>query len=70
MSIKKIRQHNDQQFLDDFKSVRQILISPRNTGAYFNVSKKEVKERAEEQIIHYYLTDKIFAVKRTVMVVI
>lgn len=70
MSLKKIRKHNPQEFLDDLKSVREVLVFASGTSSFFKTTKKELKKEAETQEIIYYLTDTIYAVKRTVMVIV
>lgn len=69
MSIEKIKEFNKQQFLDDFKRVRDILVVTEWTYAFFRVTKKEVLKMAETCEIKYYITDDIFVVKRDVMVI-
>jgi hypothetical protein len=70
MSIKKIKQFNDQKFLDDLKSVRDVMVIPTQSNAYLRVTKKDLLKEAQTGKIVYYLTDKIFVVKRMAMVVI
>jgi len=70
MSIKKIKQFNDQKFLDDLKSVRDVMVIPTQSNAYLRVAKKDLLKEAQTGKIVYYLTDKIFVVKRMAMVVI
>lgn len=69
MSVKKIKEWNSQKFLDDLKRVRDILVQPDITQAYFRITKSDLKRMAETCEINYYMTDKIFVVKRNVMVV-
>lgn len=69
MSIKKIRERNSQQFLDDLKSVENVMVITRRSNVYLRVTKKELRKEAELQKIHYYITDKIFVRVRNVMVV-
>lgn len=70
MSIKNIRKHNPQSFLDDLRRVREIMVYTEYTNSYFQILKKDLCSEAENKHITYYITDKIFAVKRDVMVVI
>lgn len=70
MSIKSIKQHNPQSFLDDLKRVREIMVYVEFTDSYYQILKKEVLKDAESKTITYYITDVVFAVKRDVMVVI
>ena len=69
MSIKKIKEHNSQQFLDDLKRVRDVMVITTKSNAYLHVSKKELRKEAEDGEIRYYITDKIFRSVRDVMVV-
>ena len=69
MSIKKIKKHNSQQFLDDLKRVRDVMVITPKSNAYLHVTKKELRKEAETCKISYYITDKIFISVRDVMVV-
>lgn len=69
MSVKKIKEFNQQEFLDDLKRVRDILVQPDWTQAYFKVAKRDVRKMAETCEIKYYMTDEIFVIKRDVMVI-
>ena len=69
MSIRKIKLHNEDEFLTHIKKVREVMVYAGASGAYLKVSKKEVLREAETGKILYYLTDSIFKVKRNVMVV-
>lgn len=69
MSVKKIKEHNGEQFLEDLKSVRDIMVDLEQTNSYFRIKKKDLLEAAQKTEINYYMTDKIFVVKRFVMVV-
>ena len=69
MSIKKIKEHNSQQFLDDLKRVGDVMVITPKSNAYLHVSKKELRKEAEGGKINYYITDKIFRRVRDVMVV-
>ena len=69
MKIKEIKKHNGEQFLIDFKKVRAIMTSPATTDEYFYLRKNDVLKNAEKCKISYYLTDEIFLVKRTTMVI-
>ncbi len=70
MSIKKLRLHNDQQFLDDLRRVRDVMVIMPQSNAFLHVSKKELMREASESKIVYYISDEIFKVKRNAMVVI
>lgn len=42
MSIKKIRKHNSQAFLDDLKRVREIMVYAEYTNSYYQILKKRL----------------------------
>jgi protein tyrosine/serine phosphatase len=69
MSIKKIKEHNSQQFLNDLKKVSDVMVITTESNAYLHVSKKELRKEAEKVKINYYMTDKIFRRVRNVMVI-
>jgi len=69
MSIKKIRENNSQEFIDDLKRVRDVMVLPSNSNAYLHVTKQELRKEAETEKIIYYITDKIFMSVRDVMVI-
>lgn len=69
MSIKKIKQHNPQSFLDDLKRVREVMVYAENTNGYYQIKKKDLLKDAENTPIAYYITNSIFIAKRDVMVV-
>jgi hypothetical protein len=70
MSIEKIKQFNDQRFLDDLKRVRDVVVIPSVSNVFLHICKRELKRQAETSKIHYYITENIFVVKRNVMVIV
>ena len=70
MSIKKIKEHNSQEFLDDLKRVTECLVITKESNAYLTVMKKQLRKEAEDEKIHYYLSTKIYRVGREVMVIL
>ena len=70
MSIKEIKKHNPQSFLDDLKRVREVMVYAEHTNSYYKILKKDLLRDAERQTITYYITRDIFVVKRDVMVVV
>lgn len=70
MSIKEIKKHNPQSFLDDLKRVREVMVYAEHTNSYYQILKKDLLRDAERQTITYYITRDILVVKRDVMVVI
>lgn len=69
MSIKKIKEHNPHEFLDDLKRATEVLVITPQSNAYLSVKKKELKLEASQGRIFYYMTNKIYKVRREVMVV-
>ena len=68
-SIKKIRKHNSQKFLDDLKRVREVMVITPQTNQFFRITKRELIETAEQSEVFYHIDDEIFKIKRDVMVV-
>lgn len=64
-----MKKHNGENFLADLKKCRNIMVYAKDTGNYFNVKKMDLKKLATERPIKYYMTEKIFVVKRWTMVV-
>jgi hypothetical protein len=70
MNTKQIKAINGDQFLKDLKSVSDVLVKSHETGALFKVNKKEVLIEAEHNKIKYYITDRVFKVRRNSIVII
>lgn len=70
MSVKRIKEHNSQTFLDDIKRVREIMCFSQETKGFFQLKKKDIMQHAQSSEIKYYIADDIFVVKRNVMVII
>ena len=70
MSIKKIKKLNSQQFLNDLKRIRDVMVLASTSKTFLHVQKKELLKEAETEKIHYCMTDKIFKSRRDVMVII
>lgn len=69
MNKKEIIKYNGQQFLDDIKRVRSVMVQSKVTYDYYHIKKSEVLENAETMKISYHITDTIFKVRRDVMVI-
>lgn len=69
MKVKEIKKYNDEQFLKDIKSVRDILVYMPGSHCFLRVLKKDVLKEAETGKIRYTLDDTIFKVKRFAMVI-
>jgi hypothetical protein len=70
MNIKRIKQNNPKEFINDLKSVREVMIKATQTGIFLQVRKIDLVSEAENRKINYYMTDEIFVRKRNVMIVI
>ncbi len=65
----KILEHNQEQFLKDIKSVREVLVYSNDSRAFLKVRKLEVMREAEDRKIYYFMSDTIFVSKRMTMVI-
>lgn len=63
---KEVRKYNSEEFINDFKRIREFVIKSRNRDLY-TVSKAQVWENAKKAEIFYEITDRIYLVKRNVM---
>ena len=70
MRLRKVREHNDEEFIKNFKSVRSIVLYASTTQDFFCVTKSEVAKMAENCKIRYYMANDIFANRRNVLVII
>lgn len=70
MSVKKMKQHNSQKFIEDLKRVSDCLVIVEVSNIYLIVMKKQLRKEAENRQIYYYLSDKVFKSGREVMIVI
>lgn len=66
---KRVRAHNSQEFIDDFKRVSKIMVWSRETQDFFRVRKMEVWESAKDKHISYEMSDRIFVSPQMVMVI-
>lgn len=66
-NIKKVREHNSQQFIDDFKRLCSFGMLSKS-GDFYHITKSEIWKKAQEGKILYTLNDKIFVSKRTSMI--
>jgi len=49
----KVRQHNGQQFIDDFKKAKTILVFAYNTENQFEIKKQDLWNFAKVKKVHY-----------------
>lgn len=70
MSVKKIKENNNNDFLLDIKRVRDVMSYSSLTKCFFKIRKMDVLHQAETNKIRYYMTDQIFKVRRIVMVIL
>ncbi len=64
-----MKKNNGENFLVDLKKVREVMVYAAGTSDFFEVKKKDVKQMASTRKINYYMTDKIFVVRRPTMVI-
>jgi hypothetical protein len=69
MSIIKIKQSNEPKFLEDIKKVSDVMVYADRTNSFFRTTKREVMKEAETKEVRYYITNKVFANRRDVMVI-
>lgn len=70
MSVKKVKENNDPQFVKDFRRVFEIMVWCEKTRCWLWVKKKDVWDNAQKKEIRYYITNEIFVRKRDTMVII
>lgn len=70
MNVRKIKEKNAPQFLEDMKTTTECLAFVGKTKAFLKVSKKTVYKEAETDKIEYYMTRDIYRVRRLVMVIV
>lgn len=69
-SIKEIKKHNPQSFLDALKSVYDVMVYCGTTQMYFKITKSELLKEAQSTQIYYRMRSDIFKNGRLVMVII
>lgn len=52
MSIKEIKKHNPQPFLDDLKRVREVMVYAEHTNSYYQILKKNLLRDARKANHH------------------
>lgn len=67
---KEIIKYNGKQFLKDLNRVSDVMVWAPHTGAWIRTTKREARGVASYKRITYEITDKVFKVKRDVMVII
>jgi hypothetical protein len=68
-SIKKIKEHNTGAFLADIRSVSCCMVYATQSEMFMRVSKSDVMKEAEQQLVTYSLSDRIFKNRKLVMVI-
>ena len=66
----EVLKYNTQQFLDDLKRVRTVVIYAQTTRDFFITTKIQALKAASRDTINYVMRDDIFLNKRLVMVII
>ena len=69
MRIKAILQFNDGKFIEDIRKCSEVMTYCAETGEYFYLRKCDVLKTASIKPISYYLTEKIFVITRTTMII-
>lgn len=67
--IKKVREINGQQFIDDFKRLHTIVAWCANTGTTFAVQRWEVWEAAKSTKLLYITSTDVYKNRREVIVI-
>lgn len=66
----KIRQHNGQQFIDDFKRAKTIIVFAYNSETTFEVQKQDVWDIAKQMKLHYNMDYCPYTIHRTCMTIL
>lgn len=69
MSLKKIRVHNDQKFIDAIHRVHDVMVYAPASNSFLKTSKKEVMKEAETSKIVYKINNRVFVNRRDVMII-
>lgn len=68
---KKVREHNGQQFIDDFRRCRGTIVCyVMATGDYFAVLRMDVWQKALQGKVHYMILNEVYKVKRDTIVIV
>ncbi len=70
MKTKLIRKQDNDKFLKDIKTVRDVMVWAGVTETYLRTTKREILKEAESQHIYYEMTDTVFNNRRKVMVIL
>jgi uncharacterized OB-fold protein len=65
-----IKQHNEEQFIKDFRRARGVYTHCNKTGLYFELIKRQVWQAAENHEIRYRMEENFFVISRTVMIIL
>lgn len=58
------------EFLKDIGKHYDILVFAPASNYFFKITKKEAKELAKIRKVKYYITDKVYLLKRNVIVIL
>ena len=67
---KEINEKNGDKFLKDLESVNEVLMYATTSKIFLQVRKFEVKQKAANDKIEYYMTDRIFVNGRITMIIL
>lgn len=69
--VKKVREHNGQQFIDDFRRCRgSIVCYVPATSQFFAVLRMDVWRKALQGKVHYMISQEVYKVKRDTIVIL
>jgi uncharacterized protein with ATP-grasp and redox domains len=66
---KTITMEQNKELLEKLKTVRTVMVLAHNTGEFFSILKKEVRDAAKKRVLDFYETDKLFNNRRNVIVI-
>lgn len=69
MNKAKIIQNGNMKFLEDIELAKTVVVHAEQTGAYIKITKDQAITMAENYNVKYIMSDGIFKVKRTTMVI-
>jgi hypothetical protein len=68
--IKKVREMNGQQFIDDFKRVHTVGAYAYNSESFFTTQRRELWESAKVKKLHYMISRDVYVNSREVIIIL
>ncbi len=68
--IKEVRNKNGQQFIDDFKKYKTVVVMPQYTKGFYIALRSDVWEYAKDRKLLYLIRNDVFKNQREVMVIV